>query len=356
MTFVVSGHGLRRPRESVTQRRRGTATMQISRRDFLALGGAAAGSALNGPAKEGAAMWSAFETPRRRGEKESIFDTRIGSYLPPRPLELFRKRRELVDRVVIVGETHTNPLHHRAELEVIHSLHTLEPQRPLVIGLEHFYRKHQGYLDSFVSGQMSLTKLYELTHWDKTFGYEFGMWTPIFNYCQKHNIRMVGLNLPHQVVHLVSQMGLENVPKALRDLLPEMDLNNQSHLARFTKNMGITHASAEPGNHGFGLNSVAFKRYYEAATLWDEYMAESASQWLQQNESQNGRMVVLAGSAHVAGRDGIPDRITRRTGCSCFTIVPQGVQWVDHNPLVKVPPRRDIADWVWFTQREVDLV
>eukprot|EP00190_Bangiopsis_sp_CCMP1999_P000043 CAMPEP_0198727580 /NCGR_PEP_ID=MMETSP1475-20131203/4521_1 /TAXON_ID= ORGANISM="Unidentified sp., Strain CCMP1999" /NCGR_SAMPLE_ID=MMETSP1475 /ASSEMBLY_ACC=CAM_ASM_001111 /LENGTH=330 /DNA_ID=CAMNT_0044489637 /DNA_START=149 /DNA_END=1141 /DNA_ORIENTATION=+ len=330
--------------------------MQISRRDFLALGGAAAGSALNGPAKEGAAMWSAFETPRRRGEKESIFDTRIGSYLPPRPLELFRKRRELVDRVVIVGETHTNPLHHRAELEVIHSLHTLEPQRPLVIGLEHFYRKHQGYLDSFVSGQMSLTKLYELTHWDKTFGYEFGMWTPIFNYCQKHNIRMVGLNLPHQVVHLVSQMGLENVPKALRDLLPEMDLNNQSHLARFTKNMGITHASAEPGNHGFGLNSVAFKRYYEAATLWDEYMAESASQWLQQNESQNGRMVVLAGSAHVAGRDGIPDRITRRTGCSCFTIVPQGVQWVDHNPLVKVPPRRDIADWVWFTQREVDLV
>ena len=182
------------------------------------------------------------------------------------------------------------------------------------------------------------------------------MWIPIFQYCRENDIRLVGLNLPYQVVHLVSQMGLENVPKALRDLLPEMDLTNQSHLARFTANMGISTHSSGPGNHGFSIQSEAFQRYYQAATLWDEYMAESASQWLHENEEDAGRMVVLAGSAHVAGRDGIPDRITRRTGCSCFTIVPQGVQWVDHNPVVNAPPRRDLADWIWYTQREVDLV
>ena len=87
--------------------------------------------------------------------------------MPPRPFELFQRRRNLLNRVVVVGETHTNPLHHRAELEVIKSLHALEPGRPLVIGLEHFYRKHQPFLDDYVQGKISLNKLYTLTQWNR---------------------------------------------------------------------------------------------------------------------------------------------------------------------------------------------
>lgn len=180
------------------------------------------------------------------------------------------------------------------------------------------------------------------------------MWTPIFKYCREMNVRLLGLNLPHQVVHLVSQMGLENVPKNLRELLPEMDLDNEVHKARFRKNMGLDGRTQGVGNHGFDSNSVLYKRYYEAATLWDEYMAESASMWLNNNDV--GRLVVLAGASHVAGRVGIPDRITRRTGCDCFTIVPEGVQWVDHQPVMQQVPKMDTADWVWYTEREVDLV
>lgn len=82
-------------------------------------------------------------------------------------MDLLKHRKETLGRVVVVGEAHTNPLHHRAELEVIQALHKLEPERPLVIGLEHFYRKHQGYLDGFIAGDISMSKLHELTQWER---------------------------------------------------------------------------------------------------------------------------------------------------------------------------------------------
>ena len=81
------------------------------------------------------------------------------------------------------------------------------------------------------------------------------------------------------------------------------------------------------------MRPVELQRSYEAMTLWDEYMAASIAGYVRADRRAGAgvggaanrgteRMVVLAGTGHVQGRVGMPDRFTRRTGLSTFTVVP----------------------------------
>jgi len=62
--------------------------------------------------------------------------------------------------------------------------------------------------------------------------------------------------------------------------------------------------------------------------------------------------VALAGSAHIQDRDGVPERIQKRTGTDVFTVVPVTVKFEKETglPIVKEPEDQDFADWVWYTQ------
>lgn len=60
-------------------------------------------------------------------------------------------------------------------------------------------------------------------------------------------------------------------------------------------------------------------RILEVQLLWDEAMAERAASYLQANPEQ--RMVILAGNAHLAHGNAIPDRLTRRIAASTRVIL-----------------------------------
>ncbi|KAA8495082.1 hypothetical protein FVE85_3323 [Porphyridium purpureum] len=307
--------------------------------------------------------------PRVIREGERIFDTRIGSYLPIRAAmeHLPRYLRgntnpELADsavppssaqkRLLVIGEEHTHPLHHRMQLDVIKTLRQNAPTKPLAIGLEHFYRQHQGHLDDYVYGRIGLNKLKERTKWDEMWGHDFNFWLPIFAYARQHGIRLVGLNLPSKAVQIVAERGLDSVPEKLRSTFPEIDLSNQKHYNRFASNMMGVHAD---------VAGAYLKSYYEAYCLWEDYMADSASQFLQNApgfKNGQGQLVILAGAAHVEGRNGIPDRLSRRMGGEdVFTIVPKSVSFTSEGlPHIQRPEKRDTSDWVWYTRRPVDLV
>ncbi len=65
-------------------------------------------------------------------------------------------------------------------------------------------------------------------------------------------------------------------------------------------------------------NEEDFQRFVEVQLTWDETMAQQVAEYLKTNPA--GRMLVLAGKGHVAGRSGIPNRVTRRTGMRGVTI------------------------------------
>jgi uncharacterized iron-regulated protein len=82
-------------------------------------------------------------------------------------------------------------------------------------------------------------------------------------------------------------------------------------------------------------------------------MAESAANYVKNNP--DSMLVVIAGLGHIAGRVGIPDRISRRTKAAPFVIVPQQVDWNDENglPDVQAPLTTEDCDWAWYTEKEI---
>jgi len=276
-----------------------------------------------------------------------IFDTRIHSFLPADPEKLIHKHLE--QRFFCVGESHTHPLHHWMQLKMVEALKYGDEERPLAIGLEMFYRQHQEALDRFVFRQGSLEQLKRETNWDQTWGFSFSSYCKIFKFAQRNGIRLVGLNAPSPVIALVGSRGLDKLPPQLKELLPEVDLSNVNHRRRF-----MSKIQSFGGMHG-PLSEERLQHMYEAQTLWDEYMAESASKHLSKTKTQGGRMIILAGTNHIEARDGIPDRITRRIDEPSFTMIPQDVEWTEVGlPAIDKPLDREYGDWIFYTQKQIE--
>jgi uncharacterized iron-regulated protein len=274
--------------------------------------------------------------------QERIFDTKRKSYLPSHP-EKFISKELKSKRVVIMGEVHSNSLDHLLEFRLLSTLAGFYNPNKLAIGLECFYRQHQQALDNFIFDHGSMGKLKEETNWKETWGYDLSNYAKIFNYAYKNKIQLVGLNVPLQVVQYVAYNGLDKIPSSLQSLLPEVDLSNSEHKARFFS--AISNADGHSmSNHG---DETAMQHIYESQSLWDEYMAESASNFVLKNPSM--LLLVIAGTGHVSGRVGMPDRIKKRIKQDPFVVVPYEVKWNKEGlPDIDVPPSARECDWAWF--------
>ncbi|KAK4533290.1 hypothetical protein CCYA_CCYA16G4172 [Cyanidiococcus yangmingshanensis] len=286
----------------------------------------------------------------------TIFDTAIGSFLPPHPDRLLMRRmqRKGASPVLLVGESHTDRQHHRVQLAVLDAFvqHIRVHQgrsatsTPIAIGMEQFYRQHQRYLDRYIAGKIDLSRLSAATRFELTFGYSAQLWQDILEYARANQVQLVGLNTPFELVQLVAHYGLDKLPAVLHEVLPrDMDVHgNAVHRERFMRKMRELGVEA----HGAAiLDESALQRMYESQVLWDEYMSESAALWLQRNP--NGYLCVFAGNGHVEGRVGLPDRLTRRSGRPTFTVVPYTVPFQqDGWPDIPHPGNRDAGDWLWY--------
>ena len=234
--------------------------------------------------------------------------------------------------------------------------------KKLAIGMECFYRQHQNALDNFVFDHGSMGKLKEETNWKETWGYDLFNYAKILNYAHVNKIRIVGLNIPLQVVEFVSRNGYDSLPEAFKELIPGLDLSNAKHKRRFYEMIGMFPDEGSAINDGTSslssnvhgkLSNKQLENLYEAQTIWDEYMADSASNFLNQNPSQE--LLLICGVGHAMGRANIPDRITKRTNERPFVIVPYEVSWVDETglPDIDVPPAIADCDWAWFTEPEI---
>jgi uncharacterized iron-regulated protein len=293
-------------------------------------------------------------------------DTREGTALavdPRRYLRAALQRSGLAPRVVFAGEVHPDPLHHQIQLEMIKAVRELD-DKPLLIGLEMFYRQQQRALDEFVFGDGSLDKLAERTKWDQTWGYDIDLYAEIFKYAREEKIRLCGLNCPREIVSLVNQRGIQGLTSELAAELPNMDLDHSDHFERFTAQLEAAGARDVPRER--------LTRMYEAQTLRDEYMAASIAGYLSSPlvrpsgryteygipvltepapASSVSRMVVCAGIGHIQGHVGIPDRVTRRNGVATFSMVPVEVPWTSSGkPVIEKALNASDAEWVIYTE------
>jgi uncharacterized iron-regulated protein len=280
---------------------------------------------------------------------ERIYDTRKRSFLPAHP-EIYLSKETAGKKVIVVGEIHSNRFHHHCEFEIARAI----SQNPSTagkfsIGLECFYRQHQNALDDFIFSHQNFGKLKKDVDWDDAWGYDLNYYAKIFNYAAQNKIRLVGLNVPYAVAKYVGAKGFDALPTSIRPYLPKLDLSNKKHRDQFMEAVGAGHSNSSDDVDV--STSEQLQHMYEAQTLWDEYMAESASNYVNDNPDQT--LMVIAGSGHVLGRTGIPDRIRKRIGGQApFVILPQQVQWSSATglPEISLPLDTGDADWCWYTE------
>jgi len=229
-------------------------------------------------------------------------------------------------RVVFVGETHDRYDHHLNQLEVIRRLHQIDPN--LVIGVEYFPREFQPQVDDYIAGRATEDQFLKAVDYYRTWGYDYRLYTPIFQFARDQRIPVRALNVPATLPSEVAKVGVKGLSEQQRASLPEMQPADEAYKARLRAAFQ-EHQSKKPD---------AFDHFVEAQLVWDEGMAAAAADYLNANPSR--RMVILAGAGHIAFGSGIPSRLERRIHASYATILNSGVE---------IEPR--IADYILLSNK-----
>ena len=227
-------------------------------------------------------------------------------------------------QVVYVGERHTDPAHHRIQLQIIEAL--IESDRPLAVGMEMFDTTYAPVLSAWSAGELDREAFIEKTHWYANWGYDFSLYSGILETIKEHGLALVGLNIPFHIPAKIAAGGIDSLLCPDRRFVPkEVDLDDPGHRAYLEKIFSL-HPMPQRSN---------FDYFYEAQCVWEEAMAQSVAEAL-----ADRRMVVIAGNGHIAKKFGIPNRVFRRTGAAFRTVIPAPAgdtgEWDD-------------GDYIWVT-------
>ena len=216
------------------------------------------------------------------------------------------------DRLVLVGEHHTNESHHQAQLQVIRMLH--EAGAKVAIGMEMFRRGSQKELDEWISGQMDEGSFEKVYYNNWTFPYSF--YRPILLYARDNQIPVIGLNVPSDITRQVSRLGYQSLSDEQRGYLGDVACRVDKEYMEFIREAF--------GGHSHG--NLNFIYFCEAQMVWDTVMAVTALEYLSKNPGTT--MVVLAGTGHVR-KQAIPTQIRSRLDLPLTVILPEAPGSID---------------------------
>lgn len=240
-------------------------------------------------------------------------------------------------RVIYVGETHNHPEHHRIQLEVLRALHRKNPR--IAIAFEMFPRPCQRALDRYVKGKTDVETFLRESRYAQVWGYDFEFYRPLLDFAREHGLDAIALNVPQEIARKVSKEGLVSLTESERaEVASEIDLDDEKHRRRVLHELQATHPIHD---------EAQLERYYEGMVLWDETMAESVARYLEERDSDDVQVVVLAGRGHVEDRNGVPARVHRRNHLPFLTVLP--TEAADPKKITSRDVSKRRGDFIWFT-------
>jgi aminopeptidase N len=202
-------------------------------------------------------------------------------------------------KIIYAGETYDHFSHHLVQLEIIKALH--RQGRAVSIGMEMFQRPAQRALDDYIAGEIDGRQFLKESRYFKGWGFDYNLYRPILDFARAEGIPVVALNVEHEIVSKVFRGGLDSLTPQEKAKVPaQLDFSDKPYKERLRKVF-------EEHNTG---KEERFDFFYQAQVLWDEAMAESIVDFLQEYPAY--QMVVLAGNGHLAHKSGIPARVARR--------------------------------------------
>ncbi len=254
---------------------------------------------------------------------------------PGEPLVLDLKRAESLDRlidslsdqrVVFVGESHNRVDHHELQLAVLKGL--FAQGKPLALGVEWFQRPYQRVLDDYIAGRIDEAEMLERSGYYDRWRFDYRLYRPILRYAREQHIPVIALNAEKELTSAIGKKRITGLSGELARRLPsEIDRGDKDYEKRIHESY-----AQHPGNkHPFG-------NFLDVQLTWDETMAETAANYLRAHPKR--RMLILAGSGHIAWKNGIPKRLLRRLPVSSVTILADDGRY----------PTPEVADYLVFTR------
>src|SRR6185312_1585928 len=213
-------------------------------------------------------------------------------------------------KVIDVGEEHPNPHDHAAEIEVLERAYAADPS--VGLGMEMLPHTYQGSLDAYVAATLDEAGFLKAVDWENTWGYEWGLYKPLLDFCRAHKLPAYALNAPRTLAHAVAKNGLDGLSAAEKAELPEMVPGPEKHREL------VREAFAQHPHGKF--DEAMFERFYAAQLVWDETMAQRVAEALKAPGAP-ARLVVVAGEGHTRSF-AIPDRAARRGASPYLTVLP----------------------------------
>jgi len=210
------------------------------------------------------------------------------------------------NRIILVGEQHTNLDHHFAQLNVVQSLS--EAGVRVAIGLEMFRKDSQPALDRWVAGNIGENEFIEIYY--DNWNYPWSAYRMIFEYAREEKIPMIGLNVPRDITRQVSQKGFSSLSEDQKGQLANVSCRVDEEYMNYIKK----------AFSGHGHGKLNFTYFCEAQLVWDTAMAVHAIEYLEKNP--DAVVVLLAGAGHVQ-KGAVPRQIRNRSEIPHAVILPK---------------------------------
>lgn len=215
-------------------------------------------------------------------------------------------------RIVMIGESHTNQLHHDVQFEVIKGL--IEAGQPVVLTLEMYNPKQNEVLAAWSSGETDPDTFMEQTGFLTTWSHNYRYYKAIFDYVREQHIPMYGVNVERKYTTKIGRGGIGSLTPEEIQAIPEIDTSTIEHKFLIKAMMQGMDATMPK----------QFNNMYPAQSLWDTAMGEGAIEAAKKHP--DATVIVLAGSGHVVYNLGIGRIIKDRSSLPFASVVPVDIE------------------------------
>ena len=254
--------------------------------------------------------------------------------------------------VVLLGESHTSPAHHRWQAAVLAGLHARRPE--LAIGFEMLPRSAQPALDAWSAGELGEKEFLERVDWERVWGYDAGLYLPLLHFARLHRLPTIALNVERALVARVGQAGWNAVAEADREGVSTPAPASAAYRRSLAELYALKgrlragqegrEADAEALAIDAVLASVEFDRFVEAQLTWDRAMAEALAGAHRRNPA--GIVVGIVGRGHLEHGYGIPHQLAALGVDGVEVLLPHDAD----EPCAELPA--DLADAVFVVDAD----
>lgn len=205
-------------------------------------------------------------------------------------------KRLAAAEVVLLGEIHEKPMHHRWQLHTLAALHGRS--EVAAVGFEMLPRDAQEVLDRWVGNELSIEEFLEQSSWAEVWGFEPDSYRELLEFVRLNRVPARAINVERRFVREVGREGWDAAQE-----MNAADIGRPAPPPAAYRER-LRHVFEQHGRSASDDDGV--ERFVTAQTVWDRAMAEALAE---EAAAGAGLVVGLVGRGHVEHGHGIPHQL-----------------------------------------------